>query len=142
MQRRKHRVFNRCPRCNHWGEDKTHILRCWDIKAKVIWDTRFTALTQTLRDEQTHPDIENFIIDGLRNFRRTTTHGLLELQEDWMMEQQQIGWMNFLSGFVSQQMVVKQQMYYRSIGSQKGGHTWAGKVILQGWTLIHNMWIG
>jgi hypothetical protein len=38
LQRRNHRVLNRCPRCNEWGEDKLHVIVCWDIRAKVIWD--------------------------------------------------------------------------------------------------------
>jgi hypothetical protein len=36
LQRRKHRIFNRCPRCNEWGEDKVHVLICWDIRAEII----------------------------------------------------------------------------------------------------------
>jgi hypothetical protein len=100
------------------------------------------TLQQTLRREQTHPAVEKYIMDGLTNFRRTSTPIITVQQEDWMVAQNTIGWMNFLSWFISQCLITKQELYYRSIGSQKGGHTWAGKLILQGWNLVHNMWIG
>jgi hypothetical protein len=84
--------------------------------------------------ESTHPEIEQFIINGLNRGTEGDTR--------WKEEQEQIGWMNFLTGFLSNNMVEMQQCYYRTNGTRKAGHRWAGKIILQCWNIIHNMWLG
>jgi hypothetical protein len=65
-----------------------------------------------------------------------------ETDVGWKVEQQQIGWMNFLSGFISNAMVEMQHQFYRTNGSHKSGHCWAGKIILQCWNVVYNMWLG
>lgn len=142
MQRRKQRVFNRCPRCNHWGEDREHILRCWDIRANIIWKAGIKKLQQIMTMEDTHPEIGKFIMDGLNTYKRSSAPLRINHNNTWQTKQQQIGWMNFLTGFFSSTMVEVQQQYYRNNGSRKGGHIWAGKLTLQCWNLIHNMWVG
>ena len=62
--------------------------------------------------------------------------------EAWKQEQQSIGWMNFLSGFISQAMVAKQQQYYRELGRRNKGKQWAGKIISQNWKYVYKMWLG
>jgi len=142
MQRRRQRVFNRCPRCNSWGEDREHIIRCWDVRANIIWKAGLSKLQHTLIKEDTHQDIAQFIIEGLGKFKRSKNPHQQVSDTVWKAEQQEIGWMNFLAGFLSTKMVEKQQQYYRSKGSRKGGHTWAGKIILQGWHIIQTLWLG
>jgi exonuclease III len=142
MQRRKHRVFNRCPRCDHWGEDREHVLRCWDPRATIIWNRQLELIKTSLEKEKTDPEITDFIVQGLNAFRRTREPGSFTHQKIWQEEQSQLGWMNFLSGFISSSLVATQQQYYHRIRSRKGGNQWAKKVIIQNWTLLHNMWTG
>jgi hypothetical protein len=145
LQRRQHRVFNRCPRCNEWGEDKLHVVVCWDIRAKVIWEKNMEVLQSLMASTSTHPDISTFIINGLRHFRkhpRARGQQTRYIQQDWKREQEEIGWLNFLTGFISKKMVQKQDTYYNSRGLRNRGHTWAAKIIQQCWILVRNMWIG
>jgi hypothetical protein len=58
MQRRQHRVFNRCPRCNHWGEDRLHIVVCWDVRTNIVWQTQIDTLTTMLTRAHTQPEIQ------------------------------------------------------------------------------------
>ena len=51
--------------------------------------------------------------------------------EIWKQEQQSIGWMNFLSGFISKAMVVKQQQHYQELGLWNKGKHWASNIISQ-----------
>jgi hypothetical protein len=142
MQRRKHRVFNRCPRCNHWGEDREHILVCWDTRAKVIWEGQIKKLHAALIQEDTHQNIIEFIMNGLSAFRNRKEQNIPHSNMEWKMEQKRISMMNLLIGFISQCMVSYQSQYYHQIGSRKGGTQWAGKLILNTWGILHGMWLG
>lgn len=35
-----------------------------------------------------------------------------------------------------------QSKYYRDIGSRRSGTRWGGRVIVQGWGLLHKLWLG
>lgn len=70
LQKRKHRIFNRCPRCNQWGEDRYHLITCWDVRAKVIWDKQIELLTSLLLQQQTSPQISAYLLSGLNSIRQ------------------------------------------------------------------------
>jgi hypothetical protein len=74
MQKRKQRIFNRCPRCNQWGEDRLHVIICWDARAKLIWNHQMDTFKRFLSDEGTCPDIANYIVTGLHEFRSKPNH--------------------------------------------------------------------
>jgi hypothetical protein len=78
LQCRQHSISSRCPRCNHWGEDRIHILACWDTGATAIWDKGVESMTRLLEKEDTCPEIQQFILDGLRGFRRTPNRVCME----------------------------------------------------------------
>jgi hypothetical protein len=90
----------------------------------------------------THPDIYTFIVHGLTQFR---SHPLREPQrtnEEWKMDQLTLGWLNYLSGFLCNKMVQKQQEHYETLGMRKKGRIWAAKIIRHGWNFIHLLWMG
>ena len=92
LQRRQHRLFNWCPRCNHWGEDKLlHILVCKDVRAKVIWDKQMQILQSLLITENTQHDIMEFIIDGMSNFCKSPTCIIQRGDDTWECQQTEIG---------------------------------------------------
>jgi hypothetical protein len=144
LQRRNHRVFNRCPRCNEWGEDKLHVIVCWDIRAKVIWDKRVSSLKSLLLSLHTHPEIFQFIIQGLTTFRKHPKGSCRHNSQvqDWKVEQEDIGWLNFLTGFVGNKMIQRQQDHFTNIGRHMTGKTWASKIICHGWHTIFKLWVG
>jgi hypothetical protein len=93
MQKRKHRIFNRCPRCNHWGEDRYHIIKCWDTRANIIWNKQLEMLQQLLCQLNTCPEIASLQIARHENHPTTArghtcTSWKLETQtlSDWMDE--------------------------------------------------------
>jgi hypothetical protein len=143
LQKRNHRIFNRCPRCDAWGEDKLHVAICWDLRARVIWDKQMTQLKALLISLHTHPDIYNFITHGLEYFRAHPTQGpQRQYQELWQIEQSSIGWLNFITGFLGNLMVHKQQEHYLALGIRKKGHTWAAAIVNHGWYTVQKLWRG
>jgi hypothetical protein len=94
MQRRQHRVFNRCPRCNHWGEDRLHIVICWDVRATIVWKKQIDTLTNLLHQEYTAPEIQQFLLAGLQEFRKHPRQNSPE-PPLWKTETSQIGWLSY-----------------------------------------------
>jgi hypothetical protein len=60
----------------------------------------------------------------------------------WKQQQREIGWLNFLMGFVSRAMVQLQQDYYHTLGLRNTGHKWAAKIISHGWQMLYKLWLG
>jgi hypothetical protein len=78
-------------------------------------------------------DISTFIItSGLTQYRaspHTRGNHSIQLEKEWQLEQVNICWLNFLTGFISIKIVQKQDEYYRSMGRRTRGQTWAAKII-------------
>jgi Endonuclease/Exonuclease/phosphatase family./Reverse transcriptase (RNA-dependent DNA polymerase). len=143
MQKRRQRIFNRCPRCNHWGEDRLHVVVCWDHRATFIWKKNLDRIKTFMTQEHTDPEITCFFVEGLESFRKSPTSGPTEDPgHQWQRELWSIGWLNVLAGFIPQSMVQQQQQYYTSIGSRRGSLKWAGNLIHHVWLLMHQMWLG
>ena len=142
MQRRRHRIFNRCPRCNEWGEDRLHVLVCWDSRAKIIRQQYLDTLHQLLSQTSTHPDINSFIMEGVTQFfRRPQLREEDRYEEHWKQEQQLIGWYNFLSGFIGKALVEKQQDHFKTLGLRNKGKQWASKIIDHNWQMLYKQWL-
>jgi hypothetical protein len=143
MQRRQQRVFNRCPRCNDWGEDRLHILLCWDGRANIIRKRYMDTLQHLLTTTHTHSEIVCFIMEGLYTFFRSPNQQrTLATPEQWQAEQQSIGWANFKFGFIGNALVQKQQEHYVSLGRRNKGKQWASKIISHNWHLLYKLWLG
>mmetsp|Transcript_5165 Transcript_5165/g.9823 ORF Transcript_5165/g.9823 Transcript_5165/m.9823 type:complete len:275 (-) Transcript_5165:131-955(-) len=143
MQQRKHRIFNRCPRCHDWGEDRLHVLVCWDSRAKIIRRQYLDTLHQLLLQTSTHPDINSFIMEGVSQFfRQPHTREEERYEEHWKWEQQLIGWYNFLSGFIGKALVETQQDHFKALGLRNKGKQWASKIIAHNWHMMYKQWLG
>jgi hypothetical protein len=140
MQRRQHRIFNRCPRCNHWGEDRLHLVVCWDTRANMVWRHHMEKLSKLLNKEHTHPDISQFLVQGLEDFRthprRHNTQG-----PPWKEEIGHIGWFNVISGFIGCSIITQQDNHYKRLGLLRTGTGWASKLIQHLWNMIYHLWI-
>ena len=68
MKRRKQRLRAHCPRC---GEDDEHLLHVLICSADAAVDFRqplLTDLENWLIDEETHPDIADYLLTGLTSW--------------------------------------------------------------------------
>lgn len=57
LVKRRHSISSKCPHCGYLGEDREHVLVCWDLRAATIWEKGITALKHLMDQENTHPDI-------------------------------------------------------------------------------------
>jgi hypothetical protein len=141
MQTRKQQIFNRCPRCNAWGEDRIHVITCWDARAQLIWKRQMYAFRQFLTHENACPELAEYLLTMLQEFRAHPTK-TPAANEPWQRELNQIGWMNVITGFLGKQLISRQSEYYKQIGCRKTGALWGSRVVLQWWSTIHKMWLG
>lgn len=98
-------------------------------------------LQQFLTKEKTCPAIITYLNSGLDTFRKRP-HAPQTASSPWQQDIPQIGWTNMLTGFISTKLMKHQMAYYGSIGSRKKGVTWASKLIIQWWGLLHKLWLG
>lgn len=69
LKLRQHCISSKCPRCNTLGEDREHVLTCWGLGATSIWEKGIQELQHLLDQEATHPDISQYMIESLRQYR-------------------------------------------------------------------------
>ena len=57
------------------------------------------------------------------------------------LDQDAIGWMNFIEGRISLEWRTAQSHFYASIGSSRTSHRWAKELVQNLLAMVHKMWI-
>ena len=109
-------------------------------------DSLCSNLSKWLESQDTHPDIADFIINGLRSwfhspngtepFFHTSTHTMY----DTLTSHLQLSWFAVLCGYLSSELTKQQQLHFQAIGSRRTGHRWTVNLIRQLWSILHNIW--
>lgn len=131
-----------CPRCKEDNETTTHVLICPDEDAGREWRNRVANLGIWLLEMDTHPSIKTCIMESL-SLRATTT--LFSPNADHIcmtaaLEQDEIGWQNFVEGKISKSWGVLQWNHYQEQLSVRSGDKWSAGLVTQLLELTHGMW--
>jgi len=136
MKRRKQRLHAHCPRC---GEDNEHLLHVLICPAEATVDFRKPLLTDLetwLIDEDTHPNIADYLITGLTSWfedplgtEPAIPSTIPSIRQAASLQSQKIGWYAHLCGFIVEPLVTCQQSYNSSIQSRRRGKRWAIRLI-------------
>ena len=94
---------------------------------------------------QTHPSLQTGILKHLAEWRSNRAFSPLSsiLSPDVkaaLLEQDSIGWWNFLLGRVSSKFATVQQAYYLSGQSKRGGRTWLSALMRETIDISFDMW--
>jgi hypothetical protein len=96
MKRRLQRLFDHCPRC---GED--------DGMPQSTFDNLCLHLENWLIDEDSHPDIADFLFTGLTSWfedpfgtEPVILSTIPSIRQAASLQSQEIGWYAFLCGFI------------------------------------------
>jgi len=148
MKRRKQRLYAHCPRC---GEDDEHLLHVLICSADAAVDFRqplLTDLENWLIDEDTHPDIADYLHTGLTSWfedpfgtERVILSTIPSIRQAASLQLQEIGWYAFLCGFIVEPLVACHQTYDSSIQSRRRGQRWAIRLIHRCWKILHLIWM-
>ncbi len=141
LYRWKQRSSDACPRCGD-SEDTTHVWKCKGADADKVWDNAMIALEEWMVSVQTDPDVQEAIIAQLNNWRLgiDNTYTVPFQLQPAVDQQTDIGWNNFLEGWVSFEWELVQQAYYDLIQSRRTGLRWLSSLIKKLWQVAWDMW--
>ena len=141
----KYRLVNNCPRCNAPNETSTHILKCPGASATTQWQKSIMELSKWLEENQTCPDISNFLIKALDQWRMgqevtKPTNYEFDGVKDIFESQNIIGWRPLLGGCISFKWAMVQDQYLKWVNSRKTGKRWAMALIQKLWEVAWDQW--
>ena len=141
-------MASECPRCPEQHEDPPHISNCPAPSATLRWEKALTALDVWMTAHHTMPELTTAILRCLhewkhpnpsRRFTRaaiTTRYGLRAA----ILEQDDIGWYNFLMGRLSVRWRDVQHRYYEWLQRRNTGKAWLQALIKKVWEVSWDMW--
>ena len=97
------------------------------------------------RQTNTDPVVGEVIIDGITAFQRGTTPALdrFSLPQDLSntaLEQDAIGWRNFIDGFITTGWGIVMQARFVAGGRRSTGHRWTILLLRHLWKLTRDLW--
>jgi len=147
MTKRQHRWSSNCPRCGQMGESTGHVLQCWDKDALSTWEAKMITLLAWMPKVHTEPSQLLAITDILRMWQKrpsqvqsTLEATAIPSQVEELQQQDDIGWIQFIQGFIHEDLVLLQSTYYTEIHSQRTGKRWATNLIKNLWEIMQSMW--
>ena len=144
MMHWKMRHKSQCPMCNEDNEDTNHILQCQsDISIKKF-DTTVHTLLKKLLCLKTRFYVLAAIRNELYSWRRKQptpdiTYLPMDLQVV-ILQQRQVGWKQFLEGFIVSGWGQYMQRFYSSQGAKNTGALWAKRLVKYAWEATFEIW--
>jgi len=126
LLRQEHASSSLCPHCGQ-HKDVTHILLCPHPDAQLCWQAGIHCLDCWLMTHSTSLPLHQAIISGLTQWHNPTaliTTSLSPTIQECYQSQRQIGWNQFLLGFIANHWIILEQAYLESIASQRTGFQW------------------
>jgi hypothetical protein len=144
LQRYGHQTHSNCPRCGIPGESVEHIIQCQEKGAKDLWTSSIKQLETWMLVQQGHPELVSIVCTNLINWQLMRQITPIPPSEDTLhlayTQQQRIGWLNFIQGFVSRQWRNCQAEYFTQIKSRKSAVLWMSRVQQRIWSIVWDMW--
>ena len=148
MQIWKFQDHAECPHCPDPYETPTHILTCPAPSATRCWNKALTALAEWMTKHHTMPALQLVLLRCLRDWRHqhprrplarssnTPQYGLRAAT----LEQDGIGWYNFMMGRPSIRWSDVQHRYYEWLERRNTGKAWLQALIKKVWAVSWDMW--
>jgi hypothetical protein len=109
----------------------------------LTWQLGVASVGDWLTDTDTHGDIKDCLIGALTAREPSTLFS--DYNSEWCMEatleQDEIGWLNFVEGKISSKWRALQEEHYSEIGSRRSADRWAAGLVTQLLELVHDMWL-
>ena len=148
MVRRQERTTSECPRCGKNDEHIEHIILCPQNEAAVRFNKAVEELEEWL-DTSTSDEIKEAVIDLILEYRKAPeqTDDSDNDDEDTnaskiiKRNQKEIGLHAFMCGFLCNDWVKQQTIYFQKKGSRKCPKNWAAQLAEQLIDIVFNMWV-
>ena len=141
MHRMGLRESSDCPSCGR-TETATHIWTCPGHAAQSLWATAIDNLDTYMIQLQTMPALREAITQRLLEWSSNTpTQPISEFPYPSLLQAQDLqGWQSAFEGCWHPEWALRQQHYYRVIGSWQTGKRWLTRIILKLWLTAWDLW--
>jgi hypothetical protein len=141
----KHQSHSSCPRCGLDNETSEHVVLCKSPPATAIWDDAIDKLKSWMQDNEAEPHMMQIICSSLRSWRKGErlpypTAEIPVIVMEAMIEQDNIGWFNFINGFISNKWRVIQTAHFKELGSMKSAILWISRFQKRIWMIPWLLW--
>ena len=153
MLRRKEWTNSKCPRCGQHDEDTNHVIICQDKEAEYCFEKAVITFKEKLIKMETAPIITATIIYTLFGGQESFFSDMIKTDDNYenddiqrttaaaAIEQDMIGWFNFIEGKMSSKWEIAQEQYYRIQNSRnRKGSNWASTVVSCLNNIIRTQW--
>jgi hypothetical protein len=144
LQRYRHQHHSDCPRCGISGESTAHIIQCQENGARQLWSKEIQKLQQWMLTNDGHPEMTEIICSKLRHWQTLRHNATLDPSVHTVIKatthQQQVGWFNFIQGFISMHWRTCQSEHLINIRSQKSALLWMTRFQHKLYLIVWEMW--
>jgi hypothetical protein len=141
----KHQSHSSCPRCGIAKETTEHVIVCPSPPATTIWQDSINKLKTWMVDNDCEPHMTQIICSSLKAWRNGLqlpypSTDVPNIVRAAMVEQDNIGWYNFITGFISSKWRVIQQAHLKELGSMKSAILWISRFQKRIWEIPWVLW--
>ena len=131
-----------CPSCECM-ERAQHVPICPHSDCNVVWQEAINGLAVWFDLSHTNPEIQDCICSTLhlRSIYACFAPFASPTITAAALNQDAIGWMNFIEGRISLEWCTAQSHFYASIGSSHTSCQWAKELVQNLLAMVHEMWI-
>jgi hypothetical protein len=132
-----------CPTCKTESETISHIFRCLDTAAAQHRDSMEQKYKKSLISAGTLEPILDIMLQGINlSVPRTCLTTMQSALRQAIVDQNQIGWLSFLQGYISTewQRAYKANLPKKTKNKEQLSQTWAKNIILATWTYSKQIW--
>ena len=131
-----------CPDCDEDIETTEHLLACPSPAMRETWTNSVAGFQVWLETVDTDPELITCFITTLQHGHGSSFHSHCSARlREVALEQDAIGWMNFVEGKISLGWRQLQERHYACIGSRRTSRRWASELVTHLLELIHSQWI-
>jgi hypothetical protein len=134
---------DRCPCCKTVEETTYHILTCPDTDMADCFTSGTNDLKEWLQDHDTHPVLQDFLLQYIRQQDRSTFSQLPELPTELTTlakDQDTIGWQNCLEGKLPYSLYLFQELYLDTLDTKRTITGWAAGLVDHILHITHMSW--
>jgi hypothetical protein len=134
---------SQCPFCQQDNETTEHVILCNSHGTNQEWTSQVINFGVWLIEVDTHPSICYCISESLMQCLPSTSfvsHSDLVCHSA-ALEQDEIGWQNFVEGKISNHWGYLQLLYYHDLHSKQSVGRWTLGLVSHLLELTHGMWV-
>ena len=144
LKRYNYQSHTSCPRCGRTQETTSHVLQCKQDSACQLWDKEVSNLHNWMIKQKMQPLLAEIITHNISAWKYSTQINQLLPQNQHLcqalLQQDRIGWKQFIEGFWSKSWRKCQQQHFDNIHSPNSSLLLLSKTQRRIWRITWEMW--